>query len=155
MAISSELNVISRFGRPEERLPENRQCRSPKCPHQLCNSDGKGILGCIVFIVILGTAIFVAARLGPIYYANSGFESDVKAEVSRAGAQSLRDEEIISGILELAGKDKISLTQKDVKVDRFAGQIHVEVNYAVPVGFILFQRDIKFEINASSFVGTR
>jgi len=154
MAISSGLKVISRFRRPEEKFPENKQCRSPKCPHHLCDSDGKGILGCIILIVILGMAIFMAARIGPIYYSNSGFESDVKAEVNRAGAKSLRDEEIISGILALARKDKISLTQEDVKVDRFAGQIHVEVNYAVPVGFVLFQPNIKFEINASSFVGT-
>ena len=154
MAISSGLNVISRFRRPEEGLPGNKRSWSPKGPHYLCASDGKGILGCIVIIVILGAAIFVAARLGPLYYSNSRFESDVKAEISRAGAQSLRDEEIIKGILALARKDRISLTEEDVKVDRFAGQIHVEVNYAIPVSFVLFQPNIKFEIDASSFVGT-
>lgn len=154
MAISSGFKGFSRFGRSEERLPGDRQYRSPKGSHPLCGSDGKGILGCIVFIVIIGTAIFVAARLGPLYYSNSGFKSDVKDEVSRAGAQSLRDEKIISGIMAIAKKDKINLTRENIKVDRFAGQIHVEVNYAVPVSFVLFQRDIKFEIDTSSFVGT-
>ena len=155
MAISSGLNVISRFRRPEEGLPGNKRSWSPKGPHYLCASDGKGILGCIVIIVILGAAIFVAARLGPLYYSNSRFESDVKAEISRAGAQSLRDEEIIKGILAVAGKDKIRLTRENIKVDRFAGQIHVEVAYSVPLNFGLFKRDIKFEIDTSSFVGTR
>lgn len=113
------------------------------------------MIGCIILLVVIGTAIFLAIRLGPLYFYNNNFRSDVETEVNRAGARSLKNEIIVDNILALAKTHKIELTQEDVKVDRFAGQIHVEVSYSVPVNFALFQRGINFQIAASSFVGSR
>ena len=116
--------------------------------------EGKGLLGCMVFIVLMGVAIFLAIKLGPIYYSNFNFESDVKTEASRAGARFMDDETIVRDLMAVAKRNDIRLKKEDIKVERFAGQIHFEVHYAVPVDFLLFQRDINFHIKASSFVGT-
>lgn len=121
----------------------------------LRGSDGKGMIGCIVSLVVIGTVIFLAIRLGPLYYSNHNFKSDVEAEVSRAAAKSLKDEIIIDNILAMAKMYEIELRREDIKVDRFAGQVHVEMNYSFPVNFALFQRGLNFQIAASSFVGTR
>ncbi len=121
----------------------------------LLSSDGKGMIGCIILLVLIGTAIFLAVRLGPLYYSNHNFKSDVETEVIRAGAKSLKNEVIVDNILAMAKMYEIELSPDDIKVDRFAGQVHVEVNYTVPVNFALFQRGLKFHIAASSFVGTR
>jgi hypothetical protein len=127
---------------------------NPKGLRKLHDSEGKGILGCIVFIFLFGVAIFLVISLGPLYYANFNFETDVKTEASRAGAHSLNDATIVSDILVMAKRNEIRLKKEDIAIDRFAGQVHIEVNYSVPVSFVFFEHNMKFEINASSFVGT-
>lgn len=120
----------------------------------LRDCEGKGLLGCLVFLVLFGVAVFVAIKLGPIYYANYNFESDLKTEVSRAGARSMDDEAVVKDILALARKNGIKLKREDIRIERFAGQIHIDVYYSVPVDFTLFRRDWDFEIRVSSFMGT-
>jgi hypothetical protein len=120
----------------------------------LRDSEGKGLVGCLMFIVLIGIAIFAAIALVPIYYANYNLESAIKTEVSRAGAHFLDDEVVIKDVLDMARRNEIRLDRTNVKVQRFAGQIFVEVNYAVPIDFGILERDIKFQIKASSFIGS-
>jgi hypothetical protein len=124
-----------------------------KYHHSLCDSEGKGVLGCMLMIVLLGVAIYLAIVLAPIYYANFNMESEVKTEVSRAGAHFLDDETIVKDILDMARRNEISLKRQDITIERFAGQIHINVHYSVPVNYILFERDLPFRIKASSFIG--
>jgi len=121
---------------------------------RLSNAQGKGLLGCAAMIVLIGVAIYLVIVLAPIFYSNLNFESDVKTEVSRAGAHSLGDETITKDILDVAKKNEIRLTNQDISIDRFAGQVHINVRYVVPVNFVIFNHDLVFQINVSSFVGT-
>ena len=120
----------------------------------LRDSEGKGLFGCVVLIVLFLATIFVTIKLAPIYYANYNLESEVKTEVSRAGAHSLTDEVIIKDVLNLAKRNEIRLKKENISVQRFAGQIHIELNYSVPVDFIIFERDLDFRIKESSFIGS-
>jgi hypothetical protein len=124
------------------------------CLRRLRDPEGKGMLGCIVMIVLFAVAIYLGIVLAPIYYANFNFESAVKTEVSRAGARSLDNEAIIRDIMDLAKRDEIRIDREDISIDRFAGQVHVAVHYTVPVNFIVFDHDIEFNITGSSFIGS-
>jgi len=121
---------------------------------RLSNCEGKGLVGCFIFIVLMGIAIFLAIQLVPVYYSNYSLESETKTEVSRAGANFLDDDAIIRNILDMAKRNEIRLTRQNIKLQRFAGQIQVEINYAVPVDFGILQRDVNFKILASSYIGT-
>ena len=121
---------------------------------RLNDSEGKGIVGCVILIVLLGVAIYLGIVLAPIYYSNFNFESGVKTEVSRAGAHFLENEAIAKDIMDMAKRNEIRLSRQDISVERFAGQIHIKVRYSVPVDFILFEYDLTFKIDESSFVGT-
>jgi hypothetical protein len=120
----------------------------------LYDSDGKGMVGCMVFIVLIGIAIFLSIKLVPIYYTNYTMESEVKIVVSRAGAHYLDDGAIIKDVIDIARKNDIPVDKKNIQVRRFAGQIFVEVEYAVPVDFAVLERNLNFRIKASSVVGT-
>lgn len=122
--------------------------------HRLHDSEGKGVVGCIIMIALLAVAIYLGIVLAPIYYADFNFESGVKTEISRAGAHFLDDETIFKDILDLARRNEIRLKRQDIAIDRFAGQIHIKVRYSVPVDFILFEHNLGFKIDVSSFVGT-
>jgi hypothetical protein len=125
-----------------------------KCIRQLQGNEGKGMIGCVLLIVVIGVAIYLGIVLAPIYYANFNLESGVKTEISRAGAHFLDNETVIKDILDLARRNEVRLRREDISVDRFAGQVHLTIHYSVPVDFILFERNLNFEIKESSFIGT-
>jgi hypothetical protein len=114
---------------------------------------GKGIIGCLFFLVVAAAVAFVGIRVGPMYYANSNLKSAIDAEASRAGANFLDDDTIIKEVLALAKRNEIQLTRENVKVERFAGQVHIIVNYSVLADLGFYQKNLDFEIESSSFVG--
>jgi hypothetical protein len=120
----------------------------------LRSSEGKGMIGCMLSIVLMAAAIYFGIILVPIYYANFNFENDIKTTASRAGAHFYDNQRIIKDILVLAKRNEIRITKNDIKLERFAGQLHIRVDYSVPVDFIILERDLDFEIVASSFVGS-
>jgi hypothetical protein len=119
----------------------------------LNNVEGKGIVGCLVFIVLLGVTIFLSIELIPVYYSYYSMESEVKKEISKAGARSMRDEEIVGNLLEVAKRNDVPLKKEDITIERIAGQIIIDINYAVPTDFVVFKHDLTFQIRTSSFVG--
>lgn len=119
----------------------------------LHRDEGKGAVGCLVSLLILAIGILVTAKVGPPFFAFKSFEADVKTEISRAGAHFYDDELLMRNILDLAKRNEVPLREEEIKIERFAGQIFVKINYSVPVDLIVYQRDMDFDIAASSFIG--
>ena len=117
------------------------------------NQEGKGAVGCLLFLMVAAIVIFLTARIGPAYYANKSLEADLRTEASRAGANFLSDESIVKNVLDLARRNEIRLKRENVKLERFAGQILITVSYSVPVDLIVTERTMEFKIKASSFIG--
>ena len=118
---------------------------------RLLDSEGKGLFGCVVSIIVLGVAIFLGIKLAPIYYSNFNFESDLKTEVSRVGSRFIENEIVVRDIMQLAKKNEIKLGKQNIRIERFAGQVHITVEYAVPVDFMILERNLNFRIKVSSF----
>jgi hypothetical protein len=141
-------------GRSENRPPgESGNMRSTNL-RSLSNSEGKGFLGCVVSLVLFGIAVYLAVALGPIYYANFNFEAEIKTIAARAGSHFFNDEAIVKDVMDMAKRNEIRIEKENVKVDRFAGQMHIKVHYSVPVDFVIFERDLNFDIDASSYIGS-
>ena len=121
--------------------------------HFLKNCEGKGALGCLFFLVLLGGMTLFAVQAGPPYFAYRSLEGDVKTEVSRAGAHLYSNDVLVQNILDIAKNNEILLKKEDIKVERFAGQVQVVIHYTLPVDFIFFARTFDFDIKASSFIG--
>src|SRR5262245_8073977 len=115
--------------------------------------DGRGTMGCLLFLLLAGAAVFVAIRVGPDYYAYKEFQTAVETEVARAGANFMDDETITKNLLALAKRNEIRLKQEDIKLEHFAGKVHVTIKYTVTADLPVYQRDINYEIKSSSFVG--
>jgi hypothetical protein len=126
----------------------------PQSVWNLRKQDGKGSVGCLFSILLLVVGGVAGIKMFPPYYAHKSFQTDVRTEVSRAGAQFLDDETVMKNILALGKRNEIRLTRNNVKLERFAGQLHITVTYSVPVDFFVTKYTVPFEIQASSFVGT-
>jgi hypothetical protein len=125
----------------------------------LLDSEGKGFLGCMIAIILIAAMIFAAIKVGPIYYANYMFEEDLKEITSQSGARGGSSDSIINTILNAARERKIRITPEDakkgdIKIEHYAGQLHITVKYSVPVDFLIFRKSMNFEIKSSSFTAS-
>jgi hypothetical protein len=120
----------------------------------LRSPEGKGLFGCVASLVLFAVAIYLGITLGPVYYSNFNLENGVKTTASRAGAHAFNDDQIIAEVMDLAKREDIRIKKENVDIDRFAGQVHIKVSYSVPINFILFERNLNFDITASSFIGS-
>jgi hypothetical protein len=119
----------------------------------LRGASGKGTLGCVFFLALLGVAIFAAMRIGPPWFAYKGLESDFKTEVARAGAHVFTDETIIKELIAVAEKNDVELSRENISIRRFADQLEIAIHYTVTIDLLVYQRDWDFEIKSSSFIG--
>ena len=117
-------------------------------------SEGKGTLSFLFSLAALIISVFVGIKVIPLYYSASNFETDVKTAVSRAGARFYDDTVLLNDIIELARKDQVVIKPEDVKLQRMAGQIHVTVEWTVPVDFMFFDYTFLFSVQTSSFIGS-
>jgi hypothetical protein len=140
-------------GRSENRPPGESEVMKSQGLRSLSSSEGKGMFGCIVALICFGIGVYLAIAIGPHYYSNFNFEAEVKTIVSRAATHAYNDEEIIKDVIDMAKRNEIKIERENINISRFAGQLEIKVNYAIPVDFVIFERDINFHINASSFIG--
>jgi hypothetical protein len=94
---------------------------------------GEGQLGCLVGLVILALAVFVAWKMVPIKVKAAEVRGVVVDEAKSAGTHS--DKVIMGNILSKAHEDNFPLTEDNVKISRGGGNITIDVNYVVPVEF--------------------
>jgi hypothetical protein len=116
--------------------------------------EGKGSLGCIVSIFLVIIIIFVSFKLGPPYFSHYEFKGEVKHAVSRYGARAISDENIKKDLINLAEKNKVLLKNENIQIRRFAGQLILNVEYSIPVDFLILKRDISFKVEESSFTAS-
>jgi hypothetical protein len=120
---------------------------------QILSEEGKGTAGCFLVLVLLGIAAFIGMKIGPSYYSHWNFQASIKTEASRAGAHFLDDETIVNDVMDLARRNEIRLNRKDVKIERFAGQVYITVRYSVSEDFFGYLYTMEFEARASSYIG--
>jgi hypothetical protein len=103
---------------------------------------GEGQFGCLVGLVLLLIAGLVAYKMIPIKVKAAEMRDVVQDESRSAGTRSDRD--ISRAILGKAEQLGLPITEDNVKINRVANAITVEVSYTVPVQFPGFTYNWKF-----------
>ncbi len=101
--------------------------------HRSRAERGEGQAGCLVGIILLLAAIFVAYKLIPIKVKAADLRQTVIDEAKSAGSHS--DTQILKQILAKAQEHNLPVTEDNVTITRASSQIKVEVDYSVPVAF--------------------
>jgi hypothetical protein len=94
---------------------------------------GEGSFGCLVGVILLAIALFIAYKMIPVKVKNAELRQVVTDEAKSAGTH--KDGQIMATILAKAEEDKLPVTEDDVKISRAANEITVDVEYVVPVEF--------------------
>ena len=118
------------------------------------NEEGKGSVGCMLSLVVMAIVLFIAFKVGPPYYNNYNLASELKSTVSRMSARALKEEVVIKDLIRIAEKNDIVLTKKNIKISRFGGNLYIEIDYTVPIDFLILQRELHFKMKEESFTFT-
>src|SRR5437763_16343406 len=94
---------------------------------------GEGNAGCLLGLIVLALAIFVAYKMIPPKIKAADLKQTIVDEAKMAGTH--HDNVIMNQILAKARELKLPLTEENVKITRSATEISVEVEYDVPIDF--------------------
>ena len=94
---------------------------------------GEGQGGCLVGIVLLLIAGFIAFKMIPVKVKAAELRSTVVDEAKSAGTHS--DDRIRKAIMDKAQEQGLPLAETDIRIERTANLIRVNVEYTVPVVF--------------------
>ena len=94
---------------------------------------GEGNFGCLVGLIFLALAIFVAYKMIPVKVKNAELRGVIVDEAKSAGSH--KDDQIMKAILYKAEENKLPVTEDDVKISRAQNEITIDVEYVVPIQF--------------------
>jgi hypothetical protein len=94
---------------------------------------GESQLGCLVGLILLGLAIFIAWKMIPVKVKAAELRQTVVDEAKSAGTHG--DDRIKAAILAKAKEDDLPVTEQDINIVRGNGEITVTVTYTIPVVF--------------------
>ena len=112
------------------------------------NQRGEGQLGCVIGLLLLLAAIFVAYKMVPVKVRAAALRGDIVDEAKSAGVRS--DEQIIRNILRTAEQNDLPVGRENIEINRSANTIRVVVSYTVPIEFPGYTYDWDFEHTAEN-----
>lgn len=127
--------------------------RTQETPGPGASQAGKGTLGCMFSLALLGVAVFALSKAGPPYIAYKSFETEARTEISRAGANFMDDDRIVKNMIEAARRNDVIIRRENVRVERFGNQVQVRIEWVVPMDFVVYKQDVNFKVQAQSLVG--
>src|SRR4051812_42750896 len=96
--------------------------------------SGEGQLGCLVGLVLLLLAVFVAWRVIPVKVRAADLRQTVQDEAKSAGTHT--DAQMIKYILAKANDVQLPVTEDNIKIVRRPDHdINVDLDYVVPIEF--------------------
>ena len=94
---------------------------------------GENQIGCLLGLILLGLAIFVAWKMIPVKVKAAELRQTVVDEAKSAGTHN--DDRIRGAILAKAREDSLPISDEDIKIVRANGEITVTVTYTIPIVF--------------------
>jgi len=94
---------------------------------------GEGNFGCLVGLIVMLVGIFIAYKMIPVKVKVADLRQVITDEAKSAGQHN--DARIRSAILAKAREVELPVTDDDITINRTSTNIHVTVDYTVPIDF--------------------
>jgi hypothetical protein len=94
---------------------------------------GESQFGCLIGLILLGLAIFVAWKMIPAKVKAAELRQTVVDEAKSAGTHN--DDRIRAAIMAKAREDNLPVTEDNIKIVRGNNEITVTVTYTIPLVF--------------------
>ncbi len=100
----------------------------------MSNERGNGKLGVLVWLLVVGAAVFFAVRTIPAKVAAYEFNDFCEQEVRRAATRGQFSEKVLlESILEKADEVGIEVDRKQIVIRNRTRKIEVDISYELPI----------------------
>jgi hypothetical protein len=103
----------------------------------------------IFLLLLLVVALFVGSQVIPAWFDAFQFNDSIKQEVKFAAALRRTPEVVRTRIVEKAKEYDIKLGPRDIRITRRGPTFFVEFDYAIPINFRAYQRNLNFHVSES------
>jgi hypothetical protein len=97
------------------------------------NQKGEGRTGLIFGLLILGTIIFLAAKIIPVAIRVFAFEDEVRETAKYLGGKKVNV--IQQNLFQLAQKESLPIDLEDIDVQKLQNELRVDIVYTVQITF--------------------
>ncbi len=104
---------------------------------------GEGIVGCVVWLVILGIAGLILIKMLPVKVQSSELKDFMVEQAKFAGRRTTAPG-VKKAILRKTAELGLPVTKKDVTVTMAGGHITMECRYTVPIDLVLYTYQWEF-----------
>jgi len=101
-------------------------------------------------IAVLAVLAFLGARLIPIYVHDQELQRFVQDAAHRPQAATSSDDVLRAWVLTKAADLELPVTASNIRIQRAAGTVHMDVRYVVRVDLPLYTVDLHFYPGAGS-----
>ncbi|HEY6905018.1 MAG TPA: hypothetical protein VI216_11970 [Candidatus Acidoferrales bacterium] len=113
---------------------------------------GSSKLNLIITLLILGSMIFAAAKVVPVYFANYQFQDAIESESRFAltGYPKKSIDDIRDDVWQKAQELSIPAQKDDIQVDVTNGSVTISLDYSVPIDLEVYQLTLQFHPHADN-----
>jgi hypothetical protein len=113
---------------------------------------GGSKLNLIITIVILGSMLFTAIKLVPVYFANYQLQDAIESESRFAltGYPKKSVEDIRDDVYNKAQDLGVPATRDNIAVDVQNGSVSIGIDYSVPIDLKVYQFTLQFHPHADN-----
>jgi hypothetical protein len=135
---------------PYER-PVAEQAQSPLRETRKAERGGNK-LNLLITLVILGSMIFAAVKIVPVYFANYQFQDSIESESRFAltGYPKKTPEDVRNDILNKAKELGIPAQREAIRVAMDNGSVDIGLDYSVPIDLAFYQFTLQFHPHADN-----
>ena len=109
----------------------------------------------LVFLLMVGVAVYIAWSLLPPRFHNSQLQDDLDDIVRRATYSPISDDDVKRIVISKAQSEDIALKEDQITVARGGMGLTISVHYRVHVDMIVYQTDLDFTANShNKMIGT-
>jgi hypothetical protein len=115
---------------------------------RLRGQRGEGQFGCLVGLVFVAIAAFIAYKLIPVKVRAAEMRQEVVDQAKSAGMRG--DDRIMAALLKKAEDDNLPVSGDNIVIKRGPNDIKIDVDYTVPVDFPGYRYEWHFHHHAEN-----
>ena len=113
---------------------------------------GGSKMNLIITLLILGSMVFAAVRVVPVYFANYQFQDAIESESRFAltGYPKKSIEDVRDDVWQKAQELSIPVRKDDIRIDETNGSVTISLDYSVPIDLAVYQFTLNFHPHADN-----
>src|SRR5579859_2467628 len=113
---------------------------------------GGSRMNLILTLLIIGSMVFGAVKVVPVYFANYQFQDSIESESRFAltGYPKKNMDDIRDDVLQKAQELSIPVQKDEIQVNVTNGAVSIAVDYSVPIDLAVYQFTLQFHPHADN-----